>query len=119
MKAKVYLCSLGIFMNALNGFIDLRSCSIGVQVRSVIANLIKTVVVVRQDEPSVMETLTAGVVVDFDPVDGMTEIVCDGKVYVVMVKDLLEAAHPLAWGGRYGSVSAGRDYSRPRSSPCF
>jgi hypothetical protein len=65
----------------------------------VIAKLIKPVIVVRQDEPSVMETLVAGVVVDFDPVDGVTEIVCDGNVYIVMVKDLLEAAHPLAWVG--------------------
>ena len=64
-----------------------------------IAKLIKPVEVVRQDEPSVMETLVAGVVVDFDPVDGVTEIVCDGNVYIVMVKDLLEAAHPLAWVG--------------------
>jgi hypothetical protein len=64
---------------------------------SVIAKLIKPVIVVRQDEPSVMETLVAGVVVDFDPVHGVTEIVCDGKVYVVMVKDLLDAAHPLTW----------------------
>jgi hypothetical protein len=63
----------------------------------VIAKLIKPIIVVHQDEPSVMETVAAGVVVDFDPVDGVTEIVCDGKVYVVMVKDLLEAAHPLAW----------------------
>jgi hypothetical protein len=62
-----------------------------------IAKLIKPVEVVRQDEPSVMETLAAGTIVDFDPVPGMTEIVCDGKVYVVMVKDLLEAAHPVAW----------------------
>ena len=33
------------------------------------AKLIKPVVVVRQDEPSVMETLAAGTRVDFDPVD--------------------------------------------------
>ena len=44
-----------------------------------------------------METLTAVTIVDFDPVEGVTEVVCDGKVYVVMVKDLLEAAHPLQW----------------------
>jgi hypothetical protein len=62
----------------------------------VIAKLIKPVVVVRQDEPSVMETLAAGTIVDFDPEDGVTEIVCDGKVYIVMIKDLFEAAHPLA-----------------------
>jgi len=30
---------------------------------------------------------------------GVTEIVCDGKVHIVMVKDLLEAAHPLGWVG--------------------
>ena len=37
---------------------------------------------------------------------GVTEIVCDGKVhivmvkvYIVLVKDLLEAAHPLGWVG--------------------
>jgi hypothetical protein len=63
----------------------------------VTAKLIKPVVIVRQDEPSMMETLAAGTIVDFDPVAGMTEVVCDGKVYVVMLKDLLEAAHPLAW----------------------
>ena len=62
-----------------------------------IAKLIKPVEVVRQDEPSVMETLAAGTIVDFDPVEGVTEVVCDSKVYVVMVKDLLEAAHPLKW----------------------
>ena len=65
----------------------------------VIAKLVTPVVVVRQDEPSVMENLAAGTIVDFDPVPGMTEIVCDGNVYIVMVKDLLEAAHPLAWVG--------------------
>jgi hypothetical protein len=59
---------------------------------SMIAKLIKSVVVVRQDEPSVMETLPAGTIVDFDPADGVTEVVRDGKVYVVMVEDLLEAA---------------------------
>jgi|SRR5215469_5235030 len=104
MKAKVYLCSVGIFTNALNAFPELRSCDqCRAQFRvvyadlSVIAKLVKPVVVVRQDEPSVMENLAAGTIVDFDPVEGVTEIVCDGKVYVVMVKDLLEAAPPLKW----------------------
>jgi hypothetical protein len=64
---------------------------------SVIARLIKPVIVVRQDLPSVVETLSAGVTVDFDPVEGVTEVVCDGKTYLVMVKDLLEAAHPMKW----------------------
>jgi len=50
---------------------------------------------VRQDLPSVVEALSAGVVVDFDPVEGVTEVVCDGKTYLVLVKDLLEAAHPM------------------------
>jgi len=45
----------------------------------VIARLIKPVVVVRQDLPSVVETLSAEVVVDFDPVEGVREVVCDGK----------------------------------------
>jgi hypothetical protein len=57
-----------------------------------IAKLIKPVVVVRQDEPSVMQTLAEGTMVDFDPADGVTKVVRDGKVYVVMVEDLLEAA---------------------------
>jgi hypothetical protein len=64
---------------------------------SVIAKLVKPVVVVRQDEPSGMETLAVGTVVDFDPVEGVTEVVCDGKTYLVQVKDLLEAAHPMKW----------------------
>jgi len=105
MKAKVYLCSVGIFTNALNAFPELRSCDqCRAQFRvvyaddvSVIAKLVKRVVVVRQDEPSVMENLAAGTIVDFDPVEGVTEVVCDSKVYIVMVKDLLEAAHPLKW----------------------
>jgi hypothetical protein len=63
----------------------------------VIARIIKPVIVVRQDVPSVVETLTAGVVVDFDPVEGVTEVVCDGKTYLVLVKDLLDAAHPMKW----------------------
>jgi hypothetical protein len=63
----------------------------------VIARLIKPVVVARQDVPSVVETLAAGVVLDFDPVEGVTEVVCDGKTYIVLVKDLLEAAHPMKW----------------------
>jgi hypothetical protein len=46
-----------------------------------------------------MENLAAGTIVDFDPVEGVTEVVCDSKVYVVMVKDLLEAAS-LQVGGR-------------------
>ena len=62
-----------------------------------IARIIKPVVVVRQDVPSVVETLAAGATVDFDPVEGVTEVVCDGKTYLVMVKDLLEAAHPTKW----------------------
>ena len=64
---------------------------------SVIARLIKPVVVARQDVPSVVETLSAGVTVDFDPVEGVTEVLCDGKAYLVMVKDLLEAAYPMTW----------------------
>jgi hypothetical protein len=64
---------------------------------SVIARLIKPVVVARQDVPSVVETLSAGARVDFDPVEGVTEVVCDGKAYLVMVKDLLHAAHPSTW----------------------
>jgi hypothetical protein len=39
----------------------------------VIARIIKPVVVVRQDVPSVVETLTAGAAVDFDLVEGVTE----------------------------------------------
>jgi hypothetical protein len=27
----------------------------------------------------------------------VTEVVCDGKIYLVLVKDLLEAAHPMKW----------------------
>jgi hypothetical protein len=49
---------------------------------SVIARIIKPGIVVRQDVPSVVQTLTAGVVVDFDPVEGLTEVVCDGKAYL-------------------------------------
>ena len=63
----------------------------------VIARLIKPVVVVRQDVPSVVETLAAGVMVDFEPGDGVAEVVCDGKAYLVMVKELLDAAHPARW----------------------
>ena len=63
----------------------------------VIARLIKPGVVVRQDVPSVVETLSAGVTVDFDPVEGVTEVVCDGKAYLVLLKDLLEPAHPMKW----------------------
>ena len=63
----------------------------------VIARLIKPVVVARQDVPSVVETLAAGVIVDFELVEGVTEVVCDGKVYLVMVKELLDAAHPSRW----------------------
>ena len=63
----------------------------------VIARLIKPVVVFRQDVPSVVETLAAGVMVDFEPGDGVTEVVCDGKVYLAMVKELLDAAHPKWW----------------------
>ena len=107
MKAKVYLCSVGIFTNALSAYPELRSCDqCRAQLRVVyadevfvIAKLIKPVVVVRQDEPSLMETLAVGTIVDFDPVEGVTEVVCDSKVYVVMVKDLLEAAS-LQVGGR-------------------
>ena len=62
-----------------------------------IAKLIKPVVVFRQDESSGMETLAVGTIVDFDPVEGVTEVVCDGKTYLVLVKDLLEAAHPMKW----------------------
>ena len=65
-----------------------------------IARLIEPIVVVRQDVPSVVETLSAGTTVDFDFVDGVTEVVCDGKAYVVMVKDLLEAAHAAKWEER-------------------
>ena len=64
---------------------------------SVIARLIKPVVVARQDVPSLVETLSAGLTVDFDPVEGVTELVCDGNAYLVMVKDLLHAAHPYSW----------------------
>lgn len=64
-----------------------------------IARLTKPVIVVRQDVPSVIETLGAGATVDFDPVDGVTEVMCDGKTYLVVAKDLLDAAHPLAWDG--------------------
>jgi hypothetical protein len=35
----------------------------------VIARIIKPVAVVREDVPSVVETLSAGVVVDFDPME--------------------------------------------------
>ena len=62
-----------------------------------IAKLIKPVVVVRQDKPSGMETLAVGTIVDFDPVEGVTEVVCDGNTYLVPLKDLLEAAHPMKW----------------------
>jgi hypothetical protein len=55
---------------------------------SVIARIIKPVIVVRQDVPSVVETLTGGATVDFDPVEGVTEVVCDGKTYVVLMKDI-------------------------------
>jgi hypothetical protein len=27
----------------------------------------------------------------------VTDVVCDGKTYLVLVKDLLEAAHPMKW----------------------
>ena len=64
---------------------------------SVRARIIKPVMAVRRDVQSVVETLAAGVVVDFDPVEGVTEVVCDGKAYLVMVTDLLEAAHPIKW----------------------
>jgi hypothetical protein len=47
---------------------------------SVIARIIKAVIVVRQDVPSVVETLASEVVVDFDPVEGVTEAVYDGKL---------------------------------------
>ena len=61
------------------------------------ARLIKSIVVVRQDVPSVVETLSAGATVDFDLVDGITDVMCDGKAYLVMVKDLIDAAHPAKW----------------------
>ena len=61
------------------------------------ARLIKSIVAVRQDVPSVVETLSAGTAVDFDLLDGVNEVVCDGRSYLVMVKDLLEAAHPAKW----------------------
>jgi hypothetical protein len=63
----------------------------------VIARIIKPMIAVREDVPSVVEALADGVVVDFDPVEGVTEVVCDGKTYLVKVKDLLEAAHPMKW----------------------
>ena len=44
-----------------------------------IAKLIQPVVVVCKDVPSVTETLAAGVTVDFDPVEGIMEVVSDGK----------------------------------------
>ena len=61
------------------------------------ARLIKSIVVARQDVPSVVETLSAGTTVEFDLVDGITEVVSDGRSYLAMVKDLLEAAHPARW----------------------
>ena len=64
---------------------------------SVIARITKPVAVVRKDVPSVVETLAVGAVVDFDPVEGVTEVMCDGKTYLVLVKDILEAAHPMKW----------------------
>jgi hypothetical protein len=63
----------------------------------VIAKLFRPVIAVRQDVPSVVETIPAGATVDYDPIEGIAEVVWEGKTYSVMLTDLLEAVHPGLW----------------------
>ena len=63
-----------------------------------IAKLVRPIIASRQDVPSVVETIPAGATVDYVPIDGITEVVWEGRSYSVMLTDLLEAAHQGPWG---------------------
>ena len=61
------------------------------------AILIRPVVVVEQAVPSILVTLPAGANVEFDLIEGQSDVRWEGKTYSVMLRDLLEAAHPAEW----------------------
>jgi len=61
------------------------------------ARLLKPVVATLKDVPSILETIPAGATVEFDLTVGLAEVLCDGKLYLAMLQDLLDAAHPMEW----------------------
>jgi hypothetical protein len=64
---------------------------------AMIGKLLMPVIVAPREMPSLLETLHAGAAVEFDLVEGLTEVLCDGKLFSAMLRDLLDATHPVEW----------------------